>query len=67
MLTHFEEEALVRWCSQLTIAGYPARHNVLQNMAKEIQRYQIANINTNEAVLVSYSALGINWTHRFLK
>ena len=29
MLTHLEVKVLVKWCSQLAVAGYPAQHNVL--------------------------------------
>ncbi len=36
-------------------------------MAEEIRRRQVSNINTDGTVLVSYPALGINSTHRFLK
>ena len=35
-LTGPEEQALVQWCKQLKIAGYPVRHNVLREMAEEI-------------------------------
>ena len=36
MLTHLEEESLVRWCSQLTVAGYPAQHSMLREMVEKI-------------------------------
>ena len=31
-----EEDFLVAWRCQLTVTGYPARHNVLKEMAEEI-------------------------------
>ena len=67
MLMHLEEEALVRWCSQLTIAGYPARHSVVREMAEEIRRRRIAAVNSNGETLVTYPPLGVKWSSRFLK
>ena len=35
-LTPHEESELVRWITQLTMAGYPPRHSTLRAMAEEI-------------------------------
>ena len=51
-LTPKEERALVQWCQQLTVAGYPARHSILQEMAKEISNCQTAFVNAKNKVLV---------------
>ena len=68
LLTRLEEEALVKWTSALTIAGYPARHHILREMAEEIRTQRVASVNTpGEAILVQYSPIGINWTARFLE
>ncbi len=54
------EQALIQWSRQLTIAGYPARHAVLQEMAEEIRSKRLASINQGGEVLVRYPPIGVN-------
>ena len=58
LLTIPEEDVLVAWCRQLTVTGYPARHNVLREMAEEIRARRLKGVNTKDEILVTYPPIG---------
>ena len=58
-----KEDVLV---AQLTVTGYPARHNVLKEMAGEIQTQQLRGVNTEDQTLVTYPPIRRQWTTQFL-
>ena len=66
MLMHLEE-VLVKWCSQLTVAGYPAQHSMLQELVEKISLRRVAAVNSDGKTLVTYPPLGIKWSKQFLK
>src|SRR5256885_17022252 len=53
-LTAIEELELVRWITQLTIAGYPPRPGTLKAMAEALIHQRVAQINDDGMELVSY-------------
>jgi Tc5 transposase DNA-binding domain len=61
-LTHAEEEALVRWITQLTATGHPARHCFIKEIAEEIRRQR----HTHSTVPMVYPSLGDLWVPQFL-
>ena len=65
-LTPPEEHALLKWVTQLTITGYPAKHSMLREMAEEIRKKRVMKINDISITLVSYPPIGINWVSRFV-
>lgn len=67
LLTSSEETALVQWLTQLTIAGYPARHNVLREMAEQLLAQRATTVNTGTMILVQHDPIGLNWATRFLE
>jgi hypothetical protein len=58
LLSPAEEKALVKWVKQLTIAGYPARHSILREMAEEVRAQRVASINDSSMQLVFYRPIG---------
>src|SRR5437016_13195494 len=38
LLSNGKEKALIRWITRLTATGYPARHDLLREMAEEIPK-----------------------------
>lgn len=66
LLSPAEEKALVKWVKQLTIAGYPARHSILREMAEEVRAQRVASINDSSMQLVFYRPIGQSWVQRFL-
>jgi helix-turn-helix, Psq domain/Tc5 transposase DNA-binding domain len=47
LLSEAEENALAKWCRQLTIAGYPIPHILLQDVAAEIRSQRVVKGDTN--------------------
>ena len=66
-LTHAEEKELVRWITRLTITGYPPRYETLREMAEEIRKRRVKNINNEDMLLVEYEDIGKHWVRRFLQ
>jgi len=60
-LTRAEETELVRWITRLTISGYPPRYKTLQEMAEEIRKQRVKNINDDGMQLVEYDPIGKDW------
>jgi Tc5 transposase DNA-binding domain/helix-turn-helix, Psq domain len=67
LLSHAEEKELVRWITLLTLTGYPPRYITLREMATEIRKRRIKNINENDIQLVQYDDIGEQWVQRFLR
>jgi hypothetical protein len=57
----------VTMCSELTRGGYPAWHNVIEEMAEMIRVERVKSVNTYDSVLVTYPSLGIHWTTWFVQ
>lgn len=67
ILSHAEERELVRWITRLTISGYPARHSTLKEMAEEVRKRRVKQINEDGIQLVQYPDIGKDWVPRFLR
>ena len=67
ILSHAEEKELVQWITRLTISGYPPRYQTLREMAEEIRKRRVKNINENGMQLVVYDEIGTQWVQRFLR
>src|SRR5436190_11010320 len=67
LLSHPEEKELVRWITRLTITGYPPRYQTLREMAEEIRKRRVRNINGDGLQLVQYDDIGKQWVQRFLR
>ena len=67
LLSHAEEKELVRWITRLTITGYPPRYDTLREMAEEIRKRRVKNINEDGLELVQYDDIGKEWVARFLR
>ena len=65
-LTQAEEKELVRWITRLTISGYPPRYKTLREMAEEIRKRRVKDINEAGMKLVEYDDIGKDWVRRFL-
>ena len=66
LLSHAEEKELVRWITRLTITDYPPRYDILREMAEEIRKRRVKNINQDGLELVQYDDIGKQWVPRFL-
>src|SRR2546423_13281341 len=56
-LTEAEENALVKWITQLTASGYPARHATVCEMAEQIRVQRVISVNDNDIEYISYQPL----------
>ena len=65
-LTHAEEKELVGWITCLTISGYPPHYKTLREMAEEIRKQSVKNINDEGMQLVEYEPIGKDWVRRFI-
>jgi hypothetical protein len=66
LLSHAEEKELLQWITHLTIINYPPRYNILREMAEEIGKWYVKNINEDELELVQYDDIGKKWVVSFL-
>src|SRR5438046_2850948 len=66
LLSHAEEKELVRWITCLTITGYSPRYDTSREMAEEIRKRHVKNINEDGLELVQYDEIGKQWVARFL-
>jgi hypothetical protein len=66
VLSHAEEKELVRRIAELTITGYPPRHITLLEMAEEVRKQRLQNINDHDVSYVEYPPIGWDWIRRFL-
>jgi hypothetical protein len=64
-LSAIEELELVRWITQLTIAGYPAGPDSLKAMAEALIKRRVAQVNDDGIELVNYPPLGKGSYKRF--
>jgi hypothetical protein len=48
LLSHTEGKELVWWIMRLTTTGYPLRYNTLHEMAEEIRKRRVKNINEDQ-------------------
>jgi len=67
LLSEAEEKELVQWITRLTVTGYAPRHTTLREMAEEIRKRRVKQINSDSMQLVKYDSIGKNWVHRFLR
>jgi hypothetical protein len=67
LFSKVEEDALYQWCKRLTVTGRPISHQLTQKMAMEILSQRVTKVNTADMQLVTYSAIGKDWTKRFFK
>src|SRR5437762_6004877 len=51
LLSHAEEKELLRWITRLTITSYPPRYDTLREMAEEIRKRHVKNINEDDLEL----------------
>ena len=65
-LTHAEEKELVQWITRLTITGYPLSYRTLREMAEEIRKWRVKNINDETMQSVTYNPIGNDWVRRYL-
>jgi Tc5 transposase DNA-binding domain len=66
LLSQAEEKELVRWITRLTITSYPPQYETLLEMAEEIRKRRVKNINEDGLQLVQYDDIGKHWVQRFL-
>ena len=52
LLSHAEEKELIRWITLLILTGYPPRYVTLLQMAEEIRKRRIKNINDDDIQLI---------------
>ena len=67
LLTHAEEKELVRWITRLTRTGYPPRYSTLREMAEELRKRRVRNINDQSCTYIKYSPISEDWPRRFLR
>jgi DDE superfamily endonuclease/Tc5 transposase DNA-binding domain len=69
ILSKAEEQALVRWVTQITRSGHPARHPTVREMAEALRMQRHCKVdNCTEAADVKLDRpLGQQWVNRFLK
>jgi len=67
ILSHAEERELIRWITRLTINGYPPRYSTLREMAEEVRKRRVKQINEDGMQLVQYDDIGTDWVSRFLR
>jgi hypothetical protein len=58
LLSQAEEKELVRWITRLTITGYPLQYETLCEMAEEIRKRCVKNIDEDGLQLVQYDDIG---------
>ena len=67
LLSANEEKALVQWIHDSSASGYPPRKHTVIEMAEEIRKQCVAQINDATITLVNYPPIGIEWITRFIK
>ena len=67
ILSLAEEKELVRWITQLTVSGYPPRHATLREMAEEIRKQRVKNLNDDSIEYITFEPIGQQWVQRFLQ
>lgn len=67
LLSLAEEKVLVKWISRLSIAGYPPRHALVEEMAEEVRLRRARRVNDASIELVRYPPIGKEWIQRFLQ
>jgi hypothetical protein len=66
ILTPAEESELARWITQLTTIGYPPGFSLVREMAAEIQKLRVRQINDDSIEHISYPRIAKQWVNRFL-
>ena len=66
LLSGPEEKVLKEWIIHLTATGHPATHEFITEMAEEIRKKHVVQIN-DEMELVFYDSIGSTWVWSFIK
>ena len=66
-LIQSKEKKLVSWITYLTITDYPSQYQTLQEMAEEISKRCVKDINENDMQLIEYDNIGRDWVQYFLQ
>ena len=66
LLTPAEEDELVRWITQLAAIGYAPSFTLVREMAEELRRLRVREINNDGMERISYRAIGKQWVNNFL-
>jgi len=67
VLSNAEEKELVQWITRLTITAYPPRHKTLLEMAEEIRKRRVREINNQIGINIEYHPIEKDWVPRFLR
>jgi ribosomal protein L20A (L18A) len=66
-LTKNEEAALTSWILELAANGFPARYKTVHQMAEEIRRHRIAEMNSEDVERINIFPLSKEWVKHFLQ
>ena len=66
LLSHIQEDELVRWITQLTATGYPPRHATLFEIAEIIQKKRDPVTLETTTNSIKFGAIGKQWIGRFM-
>ena len=66
LLTPAEEQVLADLITRLAASGHPLSHAQVREMAEEIRKRRLRNINDNSIQLITYEPLGQQWVPQFL-
>ena len=66
-LTRNEEAALKHWILKLAANGFPARYQTVHQMAEEIRRHRIAEMNSMDVKHINIFPLSKEWVKHFLQ
>jgi hypothetical protein len=66
ILTHLEENELKRWITRMTRVGYPTSYSQVREMAEEIRKLRVAQINETDIQHVVYDTIGKHWVRQYL-
>ena len=67
ILSAAEEAAIVNWICHSGAMGFPPTHSLIREIADELRKRRLFNINDQNIQLVTYEPIGQEWVLRFLK
>lgn len=67
LLSRAEEKALIVWITMMAATGNPVSHAFIREMAEEIRRKRVCDVNDENIEHVSYPPIGQQWVQRFLQ
>ncbi|KAI9766239.1 MAG: hypothetical protein M1840_006653 [Geoglossum simile] len=67
LFSKVEKDMLYQWCKRLTVTGHPISHQLTWEMAMEILSQCITKVNITNMQLITYPAIGKDWTKGFFK